>query len=173
MRLSGIERDSVLIERIEPVIYKTEEVQPRWSLDEPNPDCGGFTTRKGILQLRAGEGMMLDYGDSWEVGDDERMNQFGSFYSISDDDQMGMRVAVGACDARYYEFGLDITYSLRGVEYHEEVGSETPFKIIGGDATEHYLSSGSPYPTRSSRWTRHQYRHRRTRKPASCTDWTR
>ncbi|MGY1669729.1 hypothetical protein [Geodermatophilus sp. SYSU D00710] len=145
LTISGIEEESALIERIEPVIFKSEETVPLWSLDGPRPGCGGFNERIATLSLMGDDSFLTDKGGRTELT--AAPNQFGSYFTVSASDQTGISIIVGVCDSQYYDLGLDITFTLRVAEYHHLVGSaEDPYKIVGGGASEYFFTIQSPGP---------------------------
>lgn len=143
--------DTLLIESITPKVYKHEEVPADWTVSTPAVTCGGLDQRAFDLNLGDGRGNLVDKGILKGPGEgpvpaEVPTESLGDAFTVAQDDAAKITIYVSAKDG-YYEFGLELAYSLNGQPRTKMLGTpEDPYKLAGGPADTSYLVDGSYKP---------------------------
>ena len=135
--------DTLLIESITPRVYKFTEGQAPWTTTPPGSACGGLDQRSFLLNLQTGRGTITDQGILKGPGEGPLpakvpSESLGHAFTVAQDDAAEITLAVTPQDG-YYEFGLEISYSINGQSQTTNLGSsEDPYRAGGGTAVQSY-----------------------------------
>ncbi|WP_344486586.1 hypothetical protein [Nonomuraea monospora] len=132
--MSVLDDSTALITNLRPIIYKKGVASPTWVAAAGGGGCGDVYER--VFHLDLDRLTLTDKGvegspDAPGVTRQPRTEPIGKAFSVSKDEPAQIRVDAQACSA-FYEWGLQIQYSVNGHEYSEVIGKPAdPLRSIG------------------------------------------
>jgi hypothetical protein len=133
--LSAVSGDDIFVYDVKVHVFEHEAAHPAWALAD---EAGGCGPDRIPLNLKLANG-------AGKVSNPAIPNE-GVEFTLSASVPVVLEIEASACD-EYYEFGVELQYSVRGADFSENIGSRSdPLKIMGGTAEVLYSSSLTPGP---------------------------